>query len=129
MIRFREIKPELDEIKDKYGKTKDPEKIKKMNAERTALMAKHGANPLSGCLPMLFTFFNLLMLFSFFFISRRAFAYITHLRLAYYDLSQKLIDVPYILDPGGPLREMGNRFIPDNFHLKFKASKCFLVFT
>ena len=113
MIKMREIKPELDKIQEKYGKTRDPEIIRKMNAERTALMAKHGANPLSGCLPMLLT---MPLFIGLNFIIRQAFMYITRLRDVYYELSQKLIDVPYILAEGGYLRNLGNYFIPQNIH-------------
>ena len=111
MIKLREIKPELDKIQQKYGKTKDPEINRKMNAERTALMAKHGANPLSGCLPMLLT---MPLFIGLNFIIRQAFLYISRLRDVYYELSQRLIEVPYILDAGGALRNLGNSFIPQN---------------
>ena len=113
MIKMREIKPELDKIQEKYGKSKDPEIMRKMNAERTALMAKHGANPLSGCLPILLT---MPLFIGLNFIIRQAFMYIGRLREIYHDLSQKLIDVPHILDEGGALRELGNTFIPANIH-------------
>ena len=111
MIKMREIKPELDKIQEKYGKSKDPEIVKKMNAERTALMAKHGANPLSGCLPMLLT---MPLFIGLNFIIRQAFLYITRLRNVYYELSQRLIEVPYILDEHGALRRLANEFIPQN---------------
>ena len=113
MIKMREIKPELDKIQEKYGKSKDPEIMRKMNAERTALMTKHGANPLSGCLPMLLT---MPLFIGLNFIIRQAFMYISRLREIYYQLSQRLIDVPYILAEGGYLRNLGNSFIPQNIH-------------
>ena len=111
MLKMREIKPELDKIQEKYGKSKDPEIMRKMNAERTALMAKHGANPLSGCLPMLLT---MPLFIGLNFIIRQAFMYISRLRDVYHELSQRLIEVPYILDAGGALRNLGNSFIPQN---------------
>ena len=113
MIKMREIKPELDKIQEKYGKSKDPEIMRKMNAERTALMAKHGANPLSGCLPILLT---MPLFIGLNFIIRQAFLYITRLREVYYELSQSLIDVTPLLAEGGRLRIMGNTFIPQNIH-------------
>ena len=113
MIKMREIKPELDKIQEKYGKTKDPELIRKMNAERTALMAKHGANPLSGCLPMLLT---MPLFIGLNFIIRQAFMYIGELRYIYYRLSAKLIEVPELLGADGALRHLGNGFIPQNIH-------------
>ena len=93
MMKMREIKPELDKIQEKYGKTKDPEIIKKMNAEKTALMAKHNANPLSGCLPMLI---QMPLFFGLTFIMRQAFLYITNLRNLYHQMSSLLMSIPEI---------------------------------
>ena len=117
MIKMREIKPELDKIQEKYGKSKDPEIMKKMNAERTALMAKHGANPLTGCLPMLLT---MPIFIGLNFIIRQAFMYISALRNIYDNLSSALLNVPYMLiGPGGELgvlRRLADSFIPANIH-------------
>jgi len=55
MMKTREMKPEMDKIRDKYGDTKDPEMRRKMQAEMQALQSKHGVNMLASCLPMLIT--------------------------------------------------------------------------
>ncbi|MCL2225873.1 MAG: YidC/Oxa1 family membrane protein insertase [Defluviitaleaceae bacterium] len=91
MMKMRELKPELDKIKAKYGSSKDPEVMKKSQQEQQALLAKHGANPLSGCLPMLVQFplfigLNIVM--------RQAALYITTLRDMYENLASALLDVP-----------------------------------
>ena len=91
MRRMQEIKPELDKIKEKYGNTKDPEKVKKMNAEQSALMAKHDANPLKGCLPMLL---QMPLFIGFNFVLQQAFLYIARLREVYYDLAVAIMRVP-----------------------------------
>jgi YidC/Oxa1 family membrane protein insertase len=49
------MNPELQKIQAKYKGKKDQESIRKMQAEQQALYAKYGANPTSGCLPLLIT--------------------------------------------------------------------------
>jgi len=108
MVKMREIKPELDKIQEKYGKTKDPELMRKMNAEKQALMAKHGANPLSGCVPMLI---QMPLFIGLAFIMRQAFLYITRLRDMYYELAEALIEIPGLV--AGKLQELANPLISD----------------
>ena len=115
MLKMRELKPEMDKIKEKYGKTNDPELKKKMNAETSALMAKHGANPLSGCLPMLI---QMPIFIGLNFIIRQTFRYITRLGNLYDELSAALIRIPGLVatEEGarGPLSFMADAFIPNN---------------
>jgi YidC/Oxa1 family membrane protein insertase len=67
MRKMQELQPEMKAIQARYAnlKTTDPAK-QKMNQEVMELYKKHGANPASGCLPMLatmpilFAFFRLL---------------------------------------------------------------------
>ena len=56
MRKMQEIQPEMKAIQDRYAhlKTGDPAK-QKMSGEMQDLFRKHGANPVSGCLPMLLT--------------------------------------------------------------------------
>ena len=124
MLKLREIKPELDKITEKYGKSNDPEIKKKMNAERTVVMSKHGANPLSGCLPLLIT---MPLFIGLNFIIRQAFLYITRLRDFYHELSVALLNVPGFEAGGGKLGEMANRFIPQNMHTNNAALARILV--
>jgi len=114
MMKMREIQPELNKIQEKYGKSKDPEVMKKANAERSALMAKHGANPLSGCLPMLI---QMPLFFGLNFIMRQTFLYITRLSNMYYDLSAALIRIPGMLTPPGQysaFEQVAAEFIPNS---------------
>jgi YidC/Oxa1 family membrane protein insertase len=60
--KMRVLKPEIDEINAKYEK--DPDPMKKQQ-ETMALYRRAGANPLSGCLPMLLQFPILIALFAF----------------------------------------------------------------
>jgi YidC/Oxa1 family membrane protein insertase len=91
MMRMRELKPELDKIQAKYGNSKDPEIVKKMNQEKQVLMQKHDANPLKGCLPMLL---QMPLFIGLNFIMRQAFRYITYLRELYIELAEALQAVP-----------------------------------
>lgn len=115
MGKMQELKPEVDKINEKYGKTKDPELIKKKNAETQALYAKHGVNPLGGCLPMLI---QMPLFFGVAHIMRQAFIYITRLRDVYYELSSTLISLPNFQDmisnPDGILHRLAMPLIPNN---------------
>jgi len=102
MMRMRELKPELDKIQAKYGNSKDPEIIKKMNAEKQVLMQKHDANPLKGCFPMLL---QMPLFIGLNFIMRQAFLYITHLRTLYYDLAVAIQRVPGYIELIRPTAE------------------------
>ena len=50
------MNPELMKIQEKYKGKKDEASQRKMQAETSAVYEKYGANPLSGCLPLLITF-------------------------------------------------------------------------
>ena len=91
MMRMRELKPELDKIQAKYGNSKDPEIVKKMNQEKQILMQKHDANPLKSCFPMLL---QMPLFFGLNFIMRQAFRYITYLRELYVELAEAIQQVP-----------------------------------
>jgi len=91
MMRMRLIKPELDKIQAKYGSTKDPEIIKKMNMEKQVLMQKHDANPLKGCFPMLL---QMPLFIGLNFIMRQAFMYVVQLRNLYSELAMAIQRVP-----------------------------------
>ncbi len=61
--KMRVLKPELDELNKKFEKNED---AMKKQQEQMALYRRAGANPLSGCLPMLLQFPILIALFNFF---------------------------------------------------------------
>ncbi|WP_047981088.1 membrane protein insertase YidC [Ornithinibacillus contaminans] len=57
--KMKVLKPEMDEIQQKYKNKKDPESQRKMQQELMQLYQKHNFNPLAslgGCLPMLIQF-------------------------------------------------------------------------
>ncbi|WP_209329298.1 membrane protein insertase YidC [Lunatimonas salinarum] len=61
MAKMRVIKPEIDELKEKYGE--DPAK---MQQEQMKLFGQLGVSPISGCLPMVLQMPFLLAMFFFF---------------------------------------------------------------
>ncbi len=61
MGKIKVLKPELDEIKEKYG-----DDMQKAQTEQMQLYNKVGVNPLSGCVPTLLQMPILLAMFNFF---------------------------------------------------------------
>ena len=61
MAKMKVLKPELDEIKEKYG-----DDMQKAQAEQMQLYGKVGVNPISGCVPMVLQMPILLAMFNFF---------------------------------------------------------------
>ncbi len=61
MAKMKVLKPDLDEIKAKYG-----DDMQKTQAEQMQLYGKVGINPLSGCVPVLLQMPILLAMFNFF---------------------------------------------------------------
>ncbi len=70
MRKMQELQPEMKAIQERYAhlKATDPDKAK-MNQEVMQLYRDRGANPVSGCLPMVLTF---PVLFAFFSLLRAA---------------------------------------------------------
>lgn len=60
MAKTKALKPELDELKEKYG-----DDMQKMQAEQMKLYGQVGVNPLSGCIPMLLQMPILFAMFQF----------------------------------------------------------------
>ena len=60
--KMRALKPQVDEINEKYP----PEKMAERQQATMALYSQAGASPMSGCLPMLFQFPVIMAMFWFF---------------------------------------------------------------
>jgi YidC/Oxa1 family membrane protein insertase len=91
MTKMQLLQPEINKIKAKYGDSKDPEIVKKIQMEQQALYQKNKVNPLMGCLPMLITlpiFFALNSLF------RETYRYIGRIGDLYTQISNAIISVP-----------------------------------
>ncbi len=61
MAKQKVMKPEIDELKKKYG-----DDMQKVQAEQMKLFQQVGVNPLSGCIPLLLQMPILLAMFNFF---------------------------------------------------------------
>ncbi|MDY0343959.1 MAG: membrane protein insertase YidC [Lentimicrobium sp.] len=89
--KMRVLKPEIDEINAKFPKKEDA--MKKQQAVMT-LYKKAGANPMSGCIPMLLQFPILLAMFRFFpaSIELRQESFLWATDLSSYD---SILDLPF----------------------------------
>jgi YidC/Oxa1 family membrane protein insertase len=91
--RMKVLKPELDEIKEKYGDDQT-----KVQSETMKLYTSMGVSPLSGCVPTLLTLPILFAMFNFFpnSIELRQEAFLWAKDLSSYDVFAKLpFEIPY----------------------------------
>jgi len=91
MAKMKVLKPELDELKEKFGS--DPQK---MQQEQMALYRQFGANPIQGCLPMVLQMPILFAMFFFFpnSIELRQESFLWATDLSTYDV---LINLPFTI--------------------------------
>jgi YidC/Oxa1 family membrane protein insertase len=82
MMKTQRIQPEVNKINKKYGDSKDPEVLKKKNAEIQALYAKEKINPIASCLPL---FLQLPIFFALSYIMQVPYLYIGALKELYVD--------------------------------------------
>lgn len=74
------MNPEIQKIQAKYKGKKDEASLKKQQAETQALYQKYGANPTSGCLPLLIT---LPIMFALYSVINNIPAYVEHVYTLY----------------------------------------------
>lgn len=84
------MNPELTKINAKYKNKKDPESVKKMQAETQEVYARYGANPMSGCLPLLIT---LPIMFALYRVIYAVPAYINDINLLYDVVADKVTGI------------------------------------
>ena len=91
MAKMKVLKPELDELKEKYGSD-----MQKMQQEQMALYRQVGVNPISGCLPMVLQMPILFAMFFFFpnAIELRQQSFLWATDLSTYDV---LINLPFTI--------------------------------
>ena len=82
------MNPELQAIQAKYKGKKDAASQAKMSEETQAVYAKYGANPLSGCLPLLITFPLMIALY---YIIQRIPAYIPAVNSVYKEAADAIL--------------------------------------
>lgn len=91
MAKMKVLKPELDELKEKYG-----DDMQAMQKEQMALYRQVGVNPISGCLPMVLQMPILFAMFFFFpnAIELRQQSFLWATDLSTYDV---LINLPFTI--------------------------------
>lgn len=85
------MNPELQKIQAKYGVKKDEVSLKKMQAENSALYKKYGANPTSGCLPVII---QLPIMFALYYVISNVPAYVGRVKDMYQPVASKIFCRP-----------------------------------
>lgn len=95
MIKMKVLKPEIDELKEKYGKEQQ-----KFAAKQMELFRKAGVNPMGGCLPLLLQMPILLAMYKFFpsSIELRQEAFLWAKDLSHYD---SILTLPFTIPAYG----------------------------
>lgn len=83
------MNPELTAINAKYKGKKDEASMKKMQAETQAVYMKYGANPTSGCLPLLI---QLPIMFALYQVIYRIPAYVGDINVWYKNIGEAIIN-------------------------------------
>jgi membrane protein insertase, YidC/Oxa1 family, C-terminal domain len=82
------MNPELQKIQAKYKGKKDEVSLRKMQAENSALYEKYGANPTSGCLPVII---QLPIMFALYYVISNVPAYVGKVKEMYQPVADKII--------------------------------------
>ena len=111
-MKMRIVKPEIDKIKKKYGGSKDPEIVRKINAETQEVYRKHKINLFGGCLPLLIT---MPIFVAFIDLMRRLPLYLHRVRDLYLEICEKILSVEGIAEQGTVLFNIAVTKVPSNF--------------
>lgn len=85
------MNPEMQKIQAKYKGKKDQDSLRKMQLEQQALYEKYGANPTSGCLPLLIT---LPIMFALYAVINNIPAYVGQIKDLYESIATQIAAVP-----------------------------------
>jgi YidC/Oxa1 family membrane protein insertase len=85
------MNPELQKIQAKYKGKKDEDSLRRQQAETQAVYQKYGANPTSGCLPLLI---SLPIMFALYAVINRIPAYVTEVKVMYESIATELSKIP-----------------------------------
>jgi len=85
------MNPELQKIQAKYKGKKDEDSLRRQQAETQAVYQKYGANPTSGCLPLLI---SLPIMFALYAVINRIPAYVTEVKVMYESIATELAKIP-----------------------------------
>ncbi len=81
------MNPELQKIQAKYKGKKDEASLRKMQAENQAIYEKYGANPTSGCLPVII---QLPIMFSLYYVISNIPAYVSKVKGMYQPIADQI---------------------------------------
>jgi YidC/Oxa1 family membrane protein insertase len=84
------MNPELQKIQAKYKGKKDQPSLQKMQIEQQAVYEKYGANPTSGCLPLLI---QLPLMFALYDVIVNVPAYVTKIKEMYLPIADQIFNV------------------------------------
>lgn len=97
------MNPELQKINKKYAGKRDEVSVRKMQLETQALYEKYGANPTSGCLPLLITF---PIMFALYRVIYNIPAYVSHIKGLYLNIATAMQTTNYF----GIMSEYAEKF-------------------
>ncbi|MSS62962.1 YidC/Oxa1 family membrane protein insertase [Velocimicrobium porci] len=87
------MNPEIMKVQEKYKGKKDEASLRKQQLEMQAIYEKYGANPTSGCLPMLITF---PIMFALYRVIYNIPAYVGSIKALYENIAVKMLDTDYL---------------------------------
>lgn len=89
--KMQKLQPEMNRIKEKYAKKKDPESQQKMALELQEFQKKNGISLMGGCLPLLI---QLPILYALFYIFQQAYLYVDVVGNNYNQIAQTILSIP-----------------------------------
>lgn len=87
------MNPEIMKLQEKYKGKKDEASLRKQQLEMQAIYEKYGANPTSGCLPMLITF---PIMFALYRVIYNIPAYVSSIKTVYENIAVKMLETDYL---------------------------------
>ncbi len=117
MAKMQALAPELERIKEKYGNTKDPELVQKMNKEIQEVYTTNGVNPFAGCLPI-FIQFPLFIALNY--VMNQPYLYINKIGILYDQLATAIMSVPNYLANSSPFFQIAASKVPKGITIDLK---------
>ena len=90
-FKMQKLQPEMNKIKEKYAKKKDPESQQKMAMELQEFQKKNGINLFGGCLPLLI---QLPILYALYYIFQQAYIYLDIVNANYQAITDVILSIP-----------------------------------
>ena len=90
-FKMQKLQPEMNKIRDKYAKKKDPESQQKMAIELQEFQKKNGISLFGGCLPLLV---QLPILYALFYLFQQAYIYVDVVNANYQAITDVILNIP-----------------------------------